>query len=344
MFNLKLLFQAMNLNYKILWFEDDPDVINEDVGPLIRNYLIELGFRLDIVHHLNGEHIKELIKDRNFDFIVTDLNLGEHETGEVLIDIMREEDKILTEVLLYSANANEINQIVENKGWIERASFCVGLGNLANKMKSIIAFTIKKTQDVNNTRGLVIAETIDLERKIESILIKYFATAEETVLTKSKTDVLEKIHAKKMKKHKEDIEQLEGINFTQIKLLIDNDILTASNSFDAMHSILKEKIKQINIFIASKENSAESKIELEAKKVDLTSVKAELNNFRDEILKIRNTLAHVKEEIGEDGIPFLNSVNEDGTVIKFDSAKYIEIRKNLLKHNRNLDKIISHLE
>ena len=334
----------MNLNYKILWFEDDADVITEDVGPLIRTYLIELGFHLEIVHRLNGEHLKDLIKDKDIDLIVTDLNLGEHETGEVLIDIMREEDNILTEVLLYSANANEINQIVENKGWIERASFCVGLGNLANKMKSIIAFTIKKNQDVNNTRGLVIAETIDLEKKIENILIKYFATAEEAVMAKSKTDVLEKIHAKKIEKHKTDIEQLKGINFTQIKLLIDNDILTASNSFDAMHSILKKKIKQVNIIIADKGTSAESKIELEAKKVELTSVKAELNNFRDEILKIRNTLAHVKEEIGEDGIPFLNSINEDGTVIKFDSAKYIEIRKNLLKHNSNLDKIIIHLE
>ncbi len=333
----------MNLKYKILWFEDDEDVILEDTGPLIKDFLFAQGFQLDVIHKLNGETLNELVKDKSYDLIVTDLNLGEHETGDVLIDHIRD-GNILTEVLLYSANANEINRIVEDKGWIERASFCVGLGNLTEKLKKIISLTIKKNQDVNNTRGLVIAETIDLESKIEKIIVTYFLSAAEEIIDEKKKMLLKKIHFKKVKQHEADIDEIKKINFTEINTLIDKNILTASNSFDAIHSILKDRLKEINVSLSARDLSKELKEELELKKKGISSIKEELNNFREEVLKIRNTLAHVKEEIDDDGISFLNSVNHDGTIIKFDNEKYIEIRKNLRKHSTNLDNIILHIK
>jgi hypothetical protein len=332
----------MTLKYKILWFEDDDDVIKEDVGPLIKTFLIERGFDLNIIHHLNGEKLNDLIKDRSYDLIVTDLNLGEHETGDVLIDHIRE-GNILTEVLLYSANANEINKIVEEKGWIERASFCVGLGNLAEKLRLIVSLSIKKNQDVNNVRGLVISETIDLEHKIEKILLIYFSAAAEELLDERKKTILEEIHLRKIKKHEEDIEEIKKVSFTEVQSLIEKDILTASNSFDAIHSILKEKIKDLNVALNSKGLDGTKKAFYAEKKEELTSIKGELNTFREEVLKIRNTLAHVKEEVDQDGVSFLHSRNADGTEIKFDNNKYIEIRKNLRKHNENLDKILGHM-
>lgn len=332
----------MNLKYKILWFEDDEDVITHDVGPAIKNYLTNEGFNLDVIHHLNGELLNELIVNKNYDLIVTDLNLGEHETGDILIDHIRD-GHVLTEVLLYSANANEINQIVENKGWIERASFCVGLGNLTEKLTSVISLTIKRNQDVNNTRGLVIAETIDLEYKIKKILLDYFMV-DADVLEEQKQILLKEIFTKKVSQYESNIAEIKGLDFTLVKNLIDKEILTASNSFDAIQGILKLNLKKINIQIQSKGISKEVKADLEKRKEDIMVVKDELNNFREEILKIRNTLAHVKEEIGEDGIPYLNSINKDGIPIKFNNEKYIEIRKNLSKHNENLNKIIEHLK
>lgn len=331
----------MRLKYKILWFEDDEDVIKEDPGPAIREFLTELGFRLEIVHKFNGEELAELIKDRNYDLIVTDLNLGEHEAGDKLIEHVRD-GLVLTEVLLYSADANGITEIVANKGWVERASYCAGIGNLKEKLKEIISLTVKKNQDVNNTRGLVIAETIDLEKKIEAILLKYFDAAAELVMDENKKRILEGIHTKKLEKHQSDIEVLKAIKFTEIQLLIEKDILTAANSFDAIQSILKGKLKEVNVALSA-EMSEDQRADLNEKMEALTVIKDELNNFRDEILKIRNTLAHVKEEVGEDGIPFLSSMNKDGAKIKFDSATYIAIRKNLLKHSNNLDRILEHI-
>lgn len=332
----------MKLKYRILWFEDDDEVVDDQIGPVLKDFLLEQGFQLEMIHHLNGEKLDELLKDKNYDLIVTDLNLGEYETGEVLIDQIRQ-GNVLTEVLLYSANTTELNNIIANKGWIERASFCVGLGNLNKKLEEIISLTIRKNQDVNNIRGLVIAETIYLEGKIEKILLHYFEANEDKVLNESKTKLLANIHARKIEKFEEDLASIRAINFTRIKVLIENDILTASNSFDAIQSILKEKIKRVNNTLNNvKVDPAQKKI-LEAAKGDLEIVKKELNEFRGEILKIRNTLAHVNEQVGEDGIPYLESLNADGTTIKFDSEKYVEIRKNLRKHNDNLDKVLQHI-
>jgi len=331
----------MNLKYKILWFEDDEEVISKDVGPLITDFLTDLGFSLEIIHKLSGEQLNELIKDRNIDLIVTDLNLGEHETGEVLIDNIRN-GEVLTEVLLYSASAADIKAIIDKKEWVERASFCVGIANLREKLKGIISLTIKKNQDVNNVRGLVIAATIDLERKIENILLGYFLADAAHILDTSKYNLLQNIHAKKIEKHQEDIKRIKDVAFTEIQLLIDNDILTTSNSFDAIHSILKEKRSEVNRTLTAGKLEPEMKLILENRKSEIDSLKKELANFREEVLKIRNTLAHVKEEFDDDGIPFLNSINKEGKPIKFDNAKYIEIRKNLHKHSVNLDKILHH--
>jgi CheY-like chemotaxis protein len=332
----------MNLKYKILWFEDDEEVVDGKTGATIRDFLAEMGFLPVITHRFNGEDLTNLLNDKNYDLIITDLNLGEHETGEALIDQIRE-GKILTEVLLYSAIAADLNAVLERKGWVERASFCVGVSNLVGKLKEIISLTVRKYQDVNNARGLVIAETIDLEKKIESILLYYFDTDNE-LLIEEKTKLIKDISTKKIEKYQNDIAELQSVTFKQVRSLIEKDILTAGNSFAALHSLLKKKISNIANKLSAGNIDTTLKSQLESKLTDIRIAKKELNNFSGEILKIRNTLAHVEEELGEDGFPFLKSINTEGTIIRFNPEKYTEIRKNLRKHAENLDKILSHLE
>jgi CheY-like chemotaxis protein len=333
----------MNLNYKILWFEDDEDIISEDVAPQIEEYLKGLGFVPEIFHYFNGENLDSLIEKKNYDLIVTDLNLGEYETGAQLIDHIRE-GNILTEVLLYSANANEINAIVDEKGWIERASFSVGLKNLPDKLKKVIYLTIRKTQDVNNTRGLIIAETIYLENKIEEILSEFFKVSAETVLDPQKLELLKNIYDKRIENHKIESEILQSIDYTDLNALIDNDILSAANSFDALQSILKSSIKSLGNEIGIRGIEKNKRLELEIQMERIKELKATLNGFKEEIFKIRNTLAHVVEEIDEDGTPFLKSINKrDGTTIRFTDEKYIELRSTFKRHKENLMDIYKHL-
>lgn len=331
----------MNLGYKILWFEDEPASFKAK-NRLVKRIVENFGFNYpEPRNEIDGANI-DAINFAQYDLIISDLKLSNVQ-GTALLDIIREKG-IYTEVIFYSSIGESALREELKKFEIDGV-YCADRKNeyFKEKVKKVIETTIKKVQDVNNTRGLVIAETILLEKKIESVLLGYFNETEK-ILDKQKGELLKSIHSKKVIRHKIDIGELEKVDFKDVKSLIEKDILTASNSFDAIHSILKGKIKEFGVQMSAKGISAELKSEIEGKREGLKNIKTELNNFRDEILKIRNTLAHVVEEFGEDGISYLNSLNADGTVIKFDNAEYIRIRKNFIKHNINLDSIIEHLK
>jgi CheY-like chemotaxis protein len=331
----------MNLDYKILWFEDEPASFRAKQR-LVKRIVESFGFNFPTPRNeIDGANI-ETINFGLYDLIISDLKLNNVE-GTALLERIRDVKGIYTEVVFYSS-IGETALRNELKNFEIDGVYCADRTNenFIEKVGKVIETTIKKVQDVNNTRGLVIAETILLEKKIEGILLSYFNEAEK-ILPAKKGELLGKIHSKKVSKHKTDIEELEKVDFKDLKSLIDKDILTAANSFDAIHSILKEEIKELGRAMSVKDLPKHEKSQIETKREEIILIKEELNSFRDEILKIRNTLAHVTEEIGEDGISFLNSVNTDGTVIKFDNEAYVKIRKDFVKHNLNLDKIISHL-
>lgn len=331
----------MNLGYRILWFEDEQASFRAKKR-LVKRIVENFGFNFpDPQNEIDGSNIDK-INYSQFDLIISDLKLNNVQ-GTTLLDEIRERG-IYTEVIFYSS-VGESALREELKKFEIDGVYCADRSNenFKEKVSKVIETTIKKVQDVNNTRGLVISETILLEKKLENILMEYFKKTEE-ILDKEKGDLLKKIYLKAINKHNMNIEELNKIGFEDVKLLIEKDILTASNSFDALHSILKAKLRELSNRMSDRDLPKKIKGELGSTFDNIKSVKTELNNFRDEILKIRNTLAHVVEEIGEDGISYLSSLNVDGTVIKFDNDKYVKIRKDFIKHNINLDLILNHLK
>lgn len=332
----------MKLKYNILWFEDDTDIINGKIGRTINQYLIDLGFIPEINHYVNGENLDKLLT-KQYDLIISDLNLGEFETGDILINKIRE-CSIFTEVLLYSASSKHILQIIENNGrMIERISFSVGIKELSNKIKDIIHLTVKKVQDVCNMRGLVIAETIDLEAKIEEIVKNYFDVTKESNFKHIRNEVFNKICDKKVSQSEAYLNITRGIKDQDIHKLIDDDILTVYDLYCALQSILKAHEKDINIKINSSA-SRDEKFKFESEKEAIEKIRKKLVEFDTEIIKVRNTLAHVEEKVGIDGVPILESINKNGIPLCFNEEKYVEIRSDLNKHNANLQQIQEYLE
>jgi CheY-like chemotaxis protein len=333
----------MKMKYKILWFEDDQEYFDEDLQPEIKAFVESKGFIYECVHRKTGAELDNLLTNVTYDLIISDLNLGADETGEKLIDYIRDDKRVLTEVLLYSANEDALKKIVDNKGWIERASFSIGLKNLPAKLRSLIQLSIRKVEDVNNLRGLVIAETIELEKKIEYVLLKFFEATEEQVKTEVKEELRKTIYDKKKEKHGRDLAVIESIKLKDVKDLIDQDILTANNTYETVQSILNTQLKVVNAKLNSGGLKADEKTTLNQRKKHLDDVKKELINFKKEIIDIRNILSHVEEGIDEEGNPFLKSLIKGMQPIKFDEQKYIEVRQNLLKHSENLDLILEHI-
>lgn len=325
----------MNLIYEILWFEDEEDVVKESIGEAIIEYLLSLGYRPNIVHEKNGRNLNALLECKNYDLIISDLNLGDSETGDILVEKIRTQS-IFTEVLLYSAVASDIRKIIDRNGMIERISFSVGLDNLIRKIKNIIDLTLKKVQDVNNMRGLVIAETIDLEIIIEECTHIYFETESIGDLQTKKALLLEEIMHNKRDRCCTLLERIDNFKELTIVELIEHDVITMYDLYVALQSILKSNIKDINIRLENKELDKNEKEVLNSDKKRIESLKKKLNTFNEDIIKLRNTLAHVQEKKDAQGVPYLESINKNGLRILFDDNKYSEIRIALNEHHDNL--------
>lgn len=302
----------MNLEYKILWFEDDVEII-DDYSNDIKMYLEELGFTLTIIHQENGKNLDELVK-RDFDLILTDLNLGEYETGDRLIQKIRGND-ILTEVLFYSGNEEEIIEILERNKWVERVSVSVGIEYLVTKIKDLVYLTVKKFQDVNNIRGLVMAETSELDNKMENVIVEIFSAFSEDEFIFQKNTMFKKL-----------IENREG-RIKTLRKLEDEEL---KSFFKWLESY--DKVRTIQRLL--KGNSTDL--------LDFNENRIILNRYKEEVIDKRNALAHAKVVVNDTGEKIVTS-EINGETISFDDNSCTIIRKNIRKHNENFNSILEKL-
>src|SRR5205085_9226273 len=99
---------------------------------------------------------------------------GGGEQGDVLISHIRS-GGIFTEVLFYSGQPNFAN-IAKETIWRDRLSFFSmggknGYRGFTEKVTWLINQTVSKLQEINSIRGLVMAQTSELDNIIEDVLV-----------------------------------------------------------------------------------------------------------------------------------------------------------------------------
>ena len=330
----------MTLQYNILCFEDDEDVIRALV-PKIKAHVDDLGFEFHYESYEDGVSLLERINQRDYDLILTDLNLHDGALGDDIVEQIRQE-AILTDVLLYSTNAAAIQEAQRRNPMIERISWGVGSGNdLLERIKRLISFTVRKVQDLNNMRGLVIASAISLETQIKEILLDYVAAIPETDTQKEK--VMGRIYKNRVDSARKTLNTLEQrFNAQMLVALIEDDALfTANNVIESLESVLNEKNKVLNTSI-NQATDHNVKKTLQESQENVLHLRDDLKLFKQEVIEIRNTLAHVKEEV-LDGRTVLQSRRRGSNPIIVSEDTYIKMRIDLAKHKRSLAIIAAHL-
>ena len=202
----------MDLNYYILLFEDDSGYVDSIEG-LLEDYLDDLGFKLKLCVKADGNQLNELISDDKWNLILMDYNLRSSEKGDELIKQIRSHE-LYTEIIFYSEDPDFEDKIISEL--IDGIYFVRGRGILIEKVKKVIDVTLKKNHDINNMRGLVIAETIDLEIKMDSLILSYFGSDDE------KRRVFQKVIDPKF------------------------DALSTKKKYDLINKICKERIASLN--------------------------------------------------------------------------------------------------
>jgi CheY-like chemotaxis protein len=298
----------MKLHYRILWIDDQiEDYIEMGIKSEFESYLDSLGFIPSVETFENGTLAEASIKSTNYDLILSDYNIeGASEKGDTLIQNIRE-GGVFTEVLFYSAQTN-FEEIAKNL-YTDRVSFFSlindeGMKEFRNRTYRLINLTIAKLQELNNIRGLVMAETSELDNSVIDILSTFFSVESEEGTT-LRTYIIKSIQesAKGNADRASKLEEYDNLT------LLKERILDADKKARAIGKLLKLK-----------------ELHEQAPFIDF------YENYKADVIDKRNDLAHAKSDV-IDGVEYLILSRKDGEhPEKFDQEKCIEIRKNLRKH------------
>ncbi len=301
----------MKLKYKILWFDNEPDwveSIEDDIREIVED---EYCFIYD-------KELREKDEPKasynNYDLILMDLNLEDEKTGDKLIQNIRNLD-IYTDVLFYSADGiSTIKKKAQTLG-LEGVYFS-GRDKDAfiAKLRKVISSTINKVQDLNNIRGLVMAEVSELDILMEKVISKYF-------VENGNDDKIKKFNQHIIR----DVEQS-----TKRKLV-------RSNSCDKQCShkwkdMPIEKIIHLLDFDSSKKAQTINII-INNEHIDYAAKNANFyEDYKVDIIDMRNNLAHCISEL-KDGNEVLKLKKKDAEDIVFDSDMFKSVRLNIQKYH-----------
>lgn len=299
----------MKLDYNILWLDNDLQeyIDNGDVGS-INEFLIEMGFEPNIVTVFDEAELDRYL-DISYDLIISDFNLNK-ENGDVVIYRLREEKKLDTEILFYSAKTNFIQdvEVKERLAFMERINIQIGRDNLLDKIEKVIELTVKKLFELNATRGLITAATSHLDVEIEEI---YYALISKPVDEEGKPKI-EKIFRTDYKEIKKNL--LKRCKAQRDSHTVDYKAYFSQSDAFRKWDLLKELISL----------SVPDGFNLELFK-----------KYYEEVIDVRNKFAHAKAVEVEGRLVLKGHI--EGKDFEFTEDSCIKIRQNLINHKRNIE-------
>ena len=294
----------MRIEYNVLWVEDE-DSWYETTKELFSDTLEDLGFKLVPKQCKTFDEVKAEITLNNlkdYDLLLVDFTLRGSDSGEKIIEFIRniKEQPILTDVLFYSSAVENVRNSMHELGL--EGVYTADRKEVETKFEQVVTTTIKKIQEVNTIRGLIMAETSDLDEIMLEIT--------DILLRSDISPQMSKYIECEIIKTVDFITELARSSETHIsKKILDSRIFTSFHKAKAINKLYK--LKQIGV---------DGFFEL----------------YNKDVLSTRNVFAHVKE-ITVDGVKVLKS--KIGKEEIFDEARCIEIRKNLIKHREILEQI-----
>ena len=296
----------MSLQYKVLWIDDNLESA-EVKADGVKEFLEEEGFDFERILRENANGIEEILSDPELDIVITDFNLDID--IQKLIKKVRKQQKYI-EIVMYSENPpRDFHKISREFDGVYTSI----REEVEETIINVIKNTIRRTQNLNNMRGIVISEAIDIESQIENIIISYF--------------------------HKEgDLAQ---------KVLRKSDTCDFNKKIGFLGSINKKTLKKFNIKMNESSVSKSEKRKLNEKIENLKPLVDVAKKLVKEVAWPRNVLAHVKPSVDGNGEACLQSEiksPEGDKKILVNSDWYKETRKNLRKHSDNLKNIAAFLE
>lgn len=309
----------MKIKYNVLWVENEQDWLDSIVDE-IQEFVEELGFKFSYDVATGRSDISDYNK---YDLILMDLNLASEPTGDEIIQEIRNLN-IYTDVVFYSASGISAIRAKGNEKELEGVYYS-GRNNVLflAKVQGVIMTTIRKTQDLTNLRGLVMAEVSELDVMMGEILLRFLT------LPKNLEEFLRKVTADREKSIRKSLNKPDGCN-KNCNLLIRQatieDIVAQSDA--------SQKARGVNLVLTTLAQ-------------DGTNIyvspngKGFMENYETDIIRMRNNMAHCQSiEMEADGREILKTRRGD---VVFNSEDFIKIRKNIVAYHTLFDILLEKL-
>lgn len=293
----------MNLNYSVLWFDDQQDFVESLDLDKLRNEIDSWGFKSEIDFAYTEEDFNKHDPFDRYDLIVVDYSLEGMDSGDSFIQKIRDHD-IYTEIIFYSANrTSELWSAISEKKL--EGIFVSPKANIIEKALKVAKQSVRKVLDLENMRGIVMSEVGDLDILLEEI----FSSAFSALTISQQNDVYKKF-------------------YNGIKKQVDNHGANLDN-FKA-----KPTLEELNKLCDS--DKRWQNISRGKRYCQHLNAAHNLGNYAEDILWPRNCLAHgVPSKLEEGGYEF----RFRGRSYRFDAEIGTELRQRILSYKKALSKI-----
>ncbi len=205
----------MNVKFRILWFEDTPDWLEEQCENieelLAKYYLIP-----DITTQDGEDFDISLVTSNEYDLILMDFSLAEGERGDRLVKLIRGQ-AVLTDILFYSTYVEQMHKAITD-GVPDLDGIYItkrDIRTFNNKVEGLIKKIIRRSEDIVNLRGFVLDNTSDFENRISELLAvcyKKLKEEERIILENKMKDILQG-NLRRNEKNLQDIEVSDSFFF-----------------------------------------------------------------------------------------------------------------------------------
>jgi hypothetical protein len=294
----------MRLVFSVLWFDDSEDYFDSlDLDPL-REEISSWGFSPQIEKVTTPEEFSSRSPFAIYDLIVVDRTLEGYPSGQEFIADLRSHS-IYTEIIFYTAgNVSDLWGAIREKEL--EGVFVSSRNDILSKIMRIGRQSIRKVLDIENMRGIVMAEVGELDLLLDQILVSGIESLQEehknSIFTKFYEGAIEQSNQRNLKLE----EFMKNPEPNGMLIFCDSDKRWANfNRLGKHHSKLRGRPK--------------------------------IDDYAREVLQPRNFLAHGRPELHQErGYVF----RYQGKEFIFDETVSLELRKKILKYKEIFSSII----
>ena len=298
----------MRLCFSVLWFDDSEDYFDSlDLEPLEREVL-SWGFSPDIKKVTTPEEFKSYSPFETFDLIVVDLNLEDYPNGQEFIAELRA-NAIYTEVIFYTVGTvNDLWDAIREKQ-IEGV-FVSHRSEILTRILTVGRQSVRKVLDLENMRGIVMAEVGELDHLLDKIITVGIASLPDA----QRKSIFKRFHEGALKQNQDLQDRLSTfLKEPEIASMLD---LCDSNKRWQNYNRLKKCHGKL-------------------------SQREKIGDYEAEILTPRNFLAHGRPEPLQDGGYLFHY---RGKEFHFDDDKSLELRQTILSFRSAFSEILISLD